>query len=207
MDIVSAFKSELFRPIVTIVVPGFVALSPYLFVADYYNPQILQFWESSPSAFIGILLMLVLAAGLILEDIGSRIEGTIWDSVMSRKHKEYMTTWDTYLKLCTKDDIIGQRYLRTILMRLKFELSMGPALLISLGGLIWCNAKWCIWERNSCLWMSFVITVTGLYLLWESYDSVNLLARVRQLVIEAVKEQKKVKANEKAQQKNQSDAE
>ena len=209
MDIVSAFKSEIFRPVVTLVVPGFVAASPYLLVANYYNPQILEFWQASPSAFIGILLIIVLAVGLILEDIGSRIEVNLWDQIIKRKQKTYSEDWDKYLKLYTKDDIIGQRYLRTLLVRLKFELSMGPALFIALGGLIWFNIKCCIWTQSSCFWMSIAIAVAGAYLLWESYTGMKVLAKVRRLIIEAVQQRESIRPNEMslAQQQNRGDRE
>ena len=43
VDFISAFKSELFRPLATLVVPGGVAIGPYVLVAGYYFPAVITF--------------------------------------------------------------------------------------------------------------------------------------------------------------------
>ena len=76
MDITSPFKSEIFRPLVTLVIPGAVALAPYILVVAYYFPEVVIFWNEHPSAFVAILVVSVVTTGLILENLGRRLSGT-----------------------------------------------------------------------------------------------------------------------------------
>ena len=98
MDLISGFKSELFRPLVTLVVPGAVALAPHIVVVGHYFPQVPKFWDEHPSAFVGILVVAVIATGLILEDIGGCIE-TGWDKFLRRGKDDHYDKWIEYLQL------------------------------------------------------------------------------------------------------------
>lgn len=209
MNISSTLKNEIFRPLVALVVPGFITLTPYLFVTIAYYPDLKIFLEKSPYPSTGILFIIALAIGLILEDIGSRIE-CYWDSLINRpiEHstscpdnssktcpikslKNIEDNWDNYLKLELKDEIIGQRYLKTILTRVKFELSMGPALFISAIGFLWLNSKTEIMTPYSCFAIFSLIILLGIYIIYESYEGANVLKRTRQTIIEGVKERDK----------------
>jgi hypothetical protein len=87
MDFISAFKSELFRPLATLVVPGGVALGPYVLVAGYYFPDVISFWREHPSAFVAIVVISIVAVGLIVEDLGAFIERDFWDSKLAKRTK------------------------------------------------------------------------------------------------------------------------
>ena len=70
-------------------------------------------------------LLLVLAsigAGLIVEDVGSRIESLYFDKRLARtaEFSTHSTEWFQYLRLAFRVEPIGQRYLRAILLRFKF---------------------------------------------------------------------------------------
>src|SRR5205814_9122240 len=106
------------------------------------------------SAFITIIVVSIFVVGLVLEDIGARIE-FIWDCWLDHwaatlrsswgkePKKRYHTAhahlcdWDKYLQLDVRDEIIGERYLLTIVMRMKFELAMLPSLVLATLGLVW----------------------------------------------------------------------
>ena len=190
MNIASSLKSEIFRPLVTIVVPGSIAISPYLFITIQYFPELTKFWNDNSSVFIWILFILVLAIGLILEDIGSLIEQLLWSNLIKRKDEKYLNEWDQYLQLYLKDEMVGQRYLRTILVRMKFELSMAPALFIALVGFAWLSRITNIWSTISSILVSIGIGVLGLYLLWESYLGAKLLGNTRRIILEGVENRK-----------------
>lgn len=188
MDITSTFKKEIFRPLITLVIPGFTAVCPYLFVAADHFSGLKIFWSKNPYPFTGILFIIIIAVGLILEDIGSRIE-CCWDrSICGTENDD---NWKNYLKLELKDEIIGQRYLRTILTRMKFELSMGPALLIFAGGFLWLNSKVEIIECYSCFVIFILSVFLGVYILYESYAGAKLLRETRQTIIEGAEARKK----------------
>lgn len=127
MDLEKAASNEVFRPLVSIAVPGGIALAPYVIVAEHYITDIATFWHDHDAAFTAIIIGLVLAVGLMLEDVGALIE-IGFDSLLEWKKKNQFENWQKYLKLRTKDEYIAQRYIRTLVTRLKFEMSMAPAI-------------------------------------------------------------------------------
>src|SRR5881394_847955 len=120
MDLISGFRSELFRPFVTLGIPGAVCIGPYIIIVGHYFPQVLIFWNDHPSAFITIIVVSIFVVGLVLEDIGARIE-FIWDCWLDHwaatlrsswgkePKKRYHTAhahlcdWDKYLQLDVRD--------------------------------------------------------------------------------------------------------
>ncbi len=74
MDAEKALKSEIFRPVVITIVPGLIALSPYLFVAAYFHPDVSRQIKGNELLAVAIILTIAIAVGHVLEDIGSRIE-------------------------------------------------------------------------------------------------------------------------------------
>jgi hypothetical protein len=184
MDILSAFKSEIFRPLTTIVVPGTLALGPFIPIVGYYVPAVHRFWEEHPTAFSTLALICILAAGLILEDLGSVVESKVWDPRL-KKDPTWQQNWDDYLMLELKDEIIGQPYLESIVARLKFELSMLPTLIVGMLGVVWMNGIWHFWSCYAFLGFVAVILLIVTYLTWESYQSTKVLAKTRPLIIAA----------------------
>jgi hypothetical protein len=169
----------------------FLAWCPFKLNHNFqYFPELTKFWNDNSSVFIWILFILVLAIGLILEDIGSLIEQLLWSNLIKRKDEKYLNEWDQYLQLYLKDEMVGQRYLRTILVRMKFELSMAPALFIALVGFAWLSRITNIWSTISSILVSIGIGVLGLYLLWESYLGAKLLGNTRRIILEGVENRK-----------------
>jgi hypothetical protein len=185
MDFIAALKNEVFRPLVTLVIPGAIAIGPFILVAAYYFPQVNAFWNEHPSAFVAILIVSILTVGLILENLGSFIEWNIFDEILDRKDPEHKANWERYLQLWLNDEIIGQRYLRQNLTRLKFELSMVPGLFFFFCGLLWANRLYHLWRNSRFIWLSLVIIVVTVLMLFEAYRSAKTLARTRSLIIEA----------------------
>src|SRR5687768_5795190 len=103
MDLLSAFKSEIFRPLVTLVVPGAIGVSPYILLLHYYVDRVAYFSEDHPTAFGLVVSVAVLAAGLIMEDLGAVIETKIWDNAKDSKDSTRQQTWNSYMKLALKD--------------------------------------------------------------------------------------------------------
>ena len=84
MDLIAGLKSELFRPLVTLFLPGAVAVGPYiLLIRLRFQDSCDAFWKENPVVFMWVVLISVLAAGLVLEDLGARIESSAWDRVHS----------------------------------------------------------------------------------------------------------------------------
>jgi putative Mn2+ efflux pump MntP len=187
MDLISAFKSELLRPLATLIVPGAVSIGPFIIIVGYYVRQVPKFWNDHPSAFVAIIIICVLGLGMILENFGSQVEAGIWDKILNKRDPSHNSTWDEYLKLEMKDEVVGQRYLRTVLLRMKFELSMGPALITLSIGLIWINSLYAVWQWWSAIVLFFGLMILAGYLIYESFSSAKILASTRKCVVEAVR--------------------
>jgi hypothetical protein len=182
MDVESALKDDVFRPLATTIVPGTLAIAPYILVSAVYVPEITQFWNDHPNAFIGIIAVVVIAAGLICEDIGSEIEVRI-DRRLKKRDSESQTRWEKYLTLELDEHLVGRKYLKNVLLRFKFELAMIPALISLMIGLDWLNALhlYIPWQ-NLILIDAFILVGVGV-LCYEAYQGAKVLDGVRKQIL------------------------
>ena len=78
-DLGNQLRSDAFRPIATIVVPGATAISPYLLVAAIRYPALRSVIDAYPLLASVVVFFMAVAAGMVLEDIGPssrRVSGT-----------------------------------------------------------------------------------------------------------------------------------
>lgn len=185
MDFSAPFKNEVFRPIATLLLPGAVALLPYAAVLWYDYPGLRLFLESHPTGYSLVFLLLALALGFILEDVGSRIEGLIWDELIEKETRCQQSDWHLFLLMDPVKDreMVGHRYLRTLTLRLKFELSIGLALLTAWIGVLWLDSIAILFSPPAVLWISSVLGIASGYAIWESYGTSWVLAKIRHLLV------------------------
>jgi len=191
MDFSSTLKNEIFRPLTTIVVPGSVAIAPFVLLLGHYVPGVRVFWQLNAYGFGFILLISILASGLVLEDFGSRIE-VVWDYFLEKKYPGRRENWREYLTLKVQDEYIGQRFLRTIFTRFKFELSMGPAVIAFTVGLIWLNNIYSFWQGCNMFFIAVLLFGFSIYILRESYDSADQLGDLHKRIVAAVRASEKL---------------
>lgn len=91
MDLTSAFKSEVYRPLVTLVVPGATALAPYVILLRERQPALRQFWNDHTTAAFVVIALAAIAVGRFLETAGSRIE-LAWDKELDAATKGQFNT-------------------------------------------------------------------------------------------------------------------
>jgi len=180
-EIFSAFGSEVFRPLATIVIPGAMAISTWFIVVLQRFPSIRGLAGANRTETSLILALASIAVGLLVEDIGSRIESRWFDKQLAKKPEfsRHAHDWYQYLRLTFSIEPVGQRYLRTILLRFKFEVGTAVALVISSAGLFWTglNSLWAL------LWF-FLCVAIALGLLFEAKCSHQLLSKVRHEILE-----------------------
>lgn len=166
-------------------VPGATAVAPYVVLANHYNSGLLQIADRYPAVYAVVLILAALAAGMILEDLGSMLEIQCWDTLIERETRCHTSDWNKFLTLATKKDeeTVGHRYLRTLTLRLKFELSFGLALVVLWFGLIWLDAVMLLWREQSVLLLSALALGAAAYALWESYRTAWALGGVRHLIL------------------------
>lgn len=187
MNLTAALKNEIFRPMTTLVVPGAIATGPYLLICNCEFQAVREFSTTYQVGYSIVVFVAILAAGLILEDIGGLIELGI-DKILDNFQEGRNERWESYLKLQPPDQLIAQRYLRANVTRYYFELSAIPAF-ISFGvGLTWLNSimEKPIWIPDKLRWVHCAIFLLLAYLLFEAFRSAWALDKQRKRVIESL---------------------
>jgi len=188
----SAFKTE-FRLIVSILVPGGYVAYLYYKLLLQEVPGIVEITGTNSTTKFGLVFFAALVIGLILEDLGSRVENVLDYAVKhsgenekkKKEGKDFASLWNKYLQLAFTAEPVGQRYLRTILTRMKFELGMGLAFFVSIpatGTVLLAKAP----DYWACS-LTFVQLCLCIYLLWEAYRSHKVLAEVRERLVEGIR--------------------
>jgi hypothetical protein len=187
MNPISLLNSEIYRPVVTTLIPGFVAITPFFFLIIKSSSMLTKLMNDNIGLTTGVFILIAITVGLLLEDIGSEIE-VRWDACIQKDDSSIKVNDDWYKYLRTTFDIepIGQRYLRTMTMRMKFELAMVPALLFAIIGITWIE-----WVYHSfggvalhIIWLVCLILVS--WLLYQSYHSSKILIKLRSELLKGV---------------------
>lgn len=179
-EIFSAFGSEVFRPLATIVIPGAMAISTWFVVLLQRFLTVRNLAEANHTETALLLALASIAAGLLVEDIGSRIESRWFDKKLVKQpgFSRHDDEWDQYLRLTFSIVPVGQRYLRTILLRFKFEVGTAVSLLFSCPGLFWTSLGY-PW---AALWFAMCVALASC-LLFEARCSHQLLSEVRHEIL------------------------
>lgn len=184
MDLASAFKGEVFRPLVTLVIPGATALAPYVILARARHEQLRCFWNDHTTAAFLVIALAAIAVGRVLETIGARIESA-WDDILdARSDGRHVAEWYRYLRLTFTVEPIGQRYLRTLTLALKFELAMVPALMVMHAGILWLETEVPLLSLPGVLVLGLALPLLIVFLLFESWTSATRLERLRRELLE-----------------------
>jgi hypothetical protein len=135
-ELFAAFNADFFRALTTLIIPGSIAVSSWIIelVLKFKVLKDLIVGNHVETAFI--LFIVVIFVGLVIEDMGSRIECYFdrrCDKASGGKHSR---DWYAYLKTAFVCEPIGRRYIRTLVMRLKFELGTALGILIADVGLV-----------------------------------------------------------------------
>lgn len=180
-EIFSAFGSEVFRPLATIMIPGAMAISAWFVGLLQQFPSIYLLTSANHAEASVILVLASIAAGLMVEDIGSRIESRYFDKRIASKSEfcRHSDEWCDYLRLAFKIEPVGQRYLRTIVLRFKFELGTAVALVSSAFGLFLTRLAF----HTALMWFACLIAISFYLLLVEARSSHRLLSRIRHEIL------------------------
>ena len=184
MDLTSPLRSETFRPLMTLLVPGALALFPWATLV-WIEADALREFAAAHGFLAGIaLLLLTLAGGFVVENLGSRLEVSYCDAKLKEEDPDYDRVWSEYLGLAFENEPIGQRYLSTILTRLRFELHIAVALVVAAPGWILLILGSSTTSNAWVLGVLVATVATVSYLLLEARDSSRLLARTRKDLVD-----------------------
>lgn len=190
MDFTSALRPDVYRIFITTLVPGFVGIAPWLAGVFWPELQYVETWARS-----GVLVPIsatlfgfVLAAGFICEDLGSRVELAWADKWLERRCRRLASNWKVYLGQRRDSELIAQGYLRAILLRFKFELSMIPATFSCLLGVLASECLGNGFGRQKAFLICFGLSTLLLWLLFEVRGGAAVLAKTRQIIIRSKRE-------------------
>ena len=124
-ELTAAFQSEVFHPIATLVVPGFFAISTAAVAVWQRFPIIAKWAEQHSGVATTTAILIVLTCGLVSEDLGARLE-QFFDQRLKHEagYEKHYEEWFKYLRIAFDKEPVGHRYLKTLVLRLKFELGM-----------------------------------------------------------------------------------
>jgi len=179
----SAFTSEVFRPLVTLLIPGAIAISTWFAALMWHFPDFRTLVYKNHTE-TGLTLFLAMTfAGLVLEDLGAHAEAE-FDSIRNEDGK-HLDNWYAYLRTAFNADPIGRRYVRTLVLRLKFELGVAFGSLSAGIGILWF---WYIglggWSVLVGEFLCISFAAYGFYEGWSTHytlaiNRANLLEEVR----------------------------
>jgi hypothetical protein len=180
-EILSGFGSEVFRPLVTFFLPGAVAISSWVVACLWACDSIRKLADTNRVETLGILSLLVLFFGLICDDLGSRLESSwldtrVTDGLSAAKHEE---NWYRYLRQAFTVEPVGHRYLRMLVLHLKFELGTGVAFILALPGIWWLPVAY---GWRFLLTTAFAVIVP--YLILEGRSTHEVLRKLRHQMLD-----------------------
>lgn len=212
---IAGISQDVIRAFLTLLAPGAVALAPWIGLAAHARiAGFADFLDDPSGAAIFLGIVAASTVGLVLDDIGTRIEYGILETrirkpdyvrfnvrrrrILSGKlrrceekhhYSNLDETWLAYLQLHypRDDEPYGQHYIRTVLLKLKFELATGVGLVLAIPAYVWLGL---IRPLMSWGWLastSGLIFVASLYLLWESYGSALGLAKHRKNLVDGAR--------------------
>ena len=188
MEKLTSLNLSFDRVLIQLIIPGLIAAFPFMLIFTDVQLQSLvdDIQHVSPLSTLGIVLI-ALIVGIMIENIGSRIEVYYYDWRQKDLHTDYIQVWKKYLQLSYENEPVGQRYLRNILFRMKFELSMAVALVIMAIG-------FCIYESLYTISLPSVIKIIALYvapvavstylIFLEGWSSSKILHDTRKLLVD-----------------------
>jgi hypothetical protein len=169
-ELLAGFAAEIFRPVVTLLIPGFWMLAPWTIALFFHHPIGWIFAAKHREGSGLVFVVIATALGMILEDLGVRLEQFFFE----RHTKKDYTNWYAYLALAPEREPIGLRYIRTVVLRMKFELGMGLAGPAVIAGIV-CNPI-SLHLKSALIFLVFLLTI---YFLYESSCSVVVLEKTR----------------------------
>jgi hypothetical protein len=191
METLKGLKLDVNRIILELFIPGIFSVLPLFFLFINKFPEARQYFSQSEGMASLTLFILSLTAGLILEDLGSLFEANILDTVNLKKYPNHFKEWEEYLELNIpkESELVAQRYLRTILLRMKFEMSFAFSLIIMIVGLtiLQVEIRFCESICSFLMWCVVIPFIITIFLLRESKSSSVLIINTRIKIINSIK--------------------
>jgi hypothetical protein len=184
-NVFSAFTNEVFKPLVTLLIPGAIALSPYYVALLWKYPNLRDLVGKNHTETSWILVLVMLSLGLLIEDLGSQIETRFDDQADKSSRGSHMRNWYAYLRTAFIADPVGRRYIRTLVTHLKFELGLGCSMIFAAIGIVWLGFLGLSVAASAVLFVGAVLTCWWAF--WEAKQTHKLLASNRSNLLDLIR--------------------
>jgi MFS family permease len=171
-EVFSAFQSEVFTPVMTLVAPGGIAMAPCIAGYLLRHRDDWKFLQRHHLEVWAIIFLASIVVGLMLENFGTLMETEVFDSRLQNDGEyEHSAThesdWYSYLRLAFRVEPVGHRYLR-------FERNGCIAFAAASIGCWYLPLTW--WSRG--LW-AVILAAVAVHLLFEAKRSHRALSELR----------------------------
>lgn len=175
----SAFQSEVFRPLVTLLIPGALAISTWFIALFSKYDSLRQTIKTNRGETTWLLVLLTITIGIMVEDLGSHVEG-FFDWIRNRNpNGQHMRIWYSYLRTAYVAEPIGRRYLRTVVLRLKFEFGVSISSFSAVVGILWARKFTTSFAGELGAWLLGLGILVGVLQMIEAYLTHGLLSETR----------------------------
>ncbi len=186
-ELFAAFNADFFRALATLIIPGSIALSSWsvALVLRFVSLNELVSKNHIETAFV--LFLLVVFVGLVIEDIGSRIEAFMDGCADKTTNGQHTKDWYAYLKTAFVCEAIGRRYIRTLVTRLKVELGTSLGLLVADIGLLMLYLNGFLSIPALIVVVTLSVALAAYLGLVEAPSSHRLLAKARTQMLDEIR--------------------
>lgn len=172
------------RSTLTVLVPGMIAITPWLLALVQHTDATLGFKEY-PTLAHAALLSAVIVAGTLCEGLGTWLE-TSWDK--SREDElEVAEHWFVYLSRTLDREPVGYRYLSRLATAMHFELSMffaAPLFIIGAGVLTSLRFPNLFWLEFSATLM--LVGGAMAFFSWQAHSTHKVICTTRREIMRRV---------------------
>jgi hypothetical protein len=185
-NLFGAFTAEVYRTLATQIIPGLVAISTWLIVLCRWSIDFRGFIEHHSSEASVCIALAAIFFGQVCEDVGSDLEvrhcERCYPDENEREKREQ--EWWAYLRTAFQAEPVGQRYLRTLVLRLKFECNAPSGLVLGAFGLFFIADV----SRYLTIGIAVIMLLFAYYLGWiEAPKTVRVLADVRRELLKHIR--------------------
>jgi len=180
----SAFTTDVFRPLATLLIPGALGISPWFIALIWHFPILRVVATDNKLEMAFILFLATVFAGMVFEDFGARWEVQLdaWADV--RTNNQHSDNWRRYLQTAFVVDPIGRRYARALVLRLKFELGVVFSLVSAAIGIVWLAVL-----GLKCSVVLILELICIIFIVWgllEAKETHKVLSKTRAALLETI---------------------
>lgn len=163
-----------------------MAVFPFVVLLNGHFPDLETYRDSHEAVYFTVVSLFTVGVGVFISDLGSFIELAI-DSRLSKKFPEMQDEWEAYLRKTynSNSEPVGQRYLRAVLLHLKFELSLAIALIPYYIGMVLVNDQRGWFSCSFITGLGIILFLFFCFLLYSAYTFSRLLLRIRKNLLKS----------------------